>query len=413
MIADPALHWRFVRVVVIAVATVVALGGAAAGDTTAPDERADVVELVRTAPVFKRPVYDKDLTRGRLLEESRVQVLDRRRGPGCTGQWLRIDDDAWICSRHTQVSTDSPAAEVLPRLDGDAIVPHTYVLTQDAPVYPSLADAVAGTNEGVAPGLGGFRVRDVKRRRGQRFIKISEGWVRYRDVRYAEPSTFNGLALTAADRDARIAFVRSRRDAAIYDARGIRIADAAPLPRQSVVRDVGAPVRVGRTVLTPIGDDRYVLDRDLARVTFASPPDEVAGETERWLDVDLDEQTMVAYEGDSPVFATMVSTARTVTPEGVFHIYKKRAVSFMKSKPEHRDKYNLDTPWVMTINGRIAMHAVYWHDDFGTARSHGCVNMSPQDAKFVWDWTHPQVPPGWLRVDAPHRADGTVVRIRR
>jgi lipoprotein-anchoring transpeptidase ErfK/SrfK len=109
----------------------------------------------------------------------------------------------------------------------------------------------------------------------------------------------------------------------------------------------------------------------------------------------------------------MVSTARTATPTGVFHIYKKRAVSFMKSKPEHRNKYNLDTPWVMTLKGRIAMHAVYWHDEFGTARSHGCVNLAPQDAKWIWDWTLPAVPEGWLRVDTAEPDEGTVVRIRK
>jgi len=379
---------------------------------TAPAS-AEVVETTRALNVYKQPKRVARQLRGRVQESSRFEVFEQKPGEGCKQPWLRIDDAAWICSSDTKATDDQAGGSEWPQLDGDEIVPHTYVLTPDARVYPTLDDAAAETHEDTIPGLGGFRVRAVQSKGGTRYVKVSEGWVPRADVRYASPSRFKAVELTAADREKRQGFVREKHGAKLHDEQGRALADPDPLPRQTFLNDLGEAIVVGKTALYPIGNDQYVLARDVGRIAYSEPPDEVTGDDARWLDVDLSEQVLVAYEGKTAVKATLVSTARTATPEGVFHISKKRAVSFMKSKPEHRNKYNLDTPWVMTLKGRIAMHAVYWHDDFGTARSHGCVNLTPQDAKWIWDWSLPTVPEGWLRVDAAERDDGTVVRIRK
>jgi hypothetical protein len=378
----------------------------------APPARAEVIETTRAANVYRTAAKRERDVRGRVDKGARFEVVEQRRGAGCGGAWLRIDERAWLCSRDTRATDDEPGAPELPALAGDDIVPHTYVLTQDARVYPTLDDAADGANEDTIPGLGGFRVRAVERRGGRGFVRVSEGWVPREDVRYAQPSAFRGVALAADDRGRRHAFVRAADGARVRDEQG-RPLPVDPIERFTFLRDVGEPVAAGGHTLIPIGDGRSVRADDVGLIRHAAPPDEVAGTGERWLDVDLEQQTLVAYEGETPVRATLVSTARTATPEGVFRIGRKRATSFMKSRPEHRNKYNLDTPWVMTLQGRIAMHAVYWHEDFGTARSHGCVNLAPQDAKWVWDWSEPAVPDGWLRVDAAEEGGGTIVRIRR
>ena len=132
------------------------------------------------------------------------------------------------------------------------------------------------------------------------------------------------------------------------------------------------------------------------------------------MDVNLREQVLVAYEGKKPVLATLVSTGKgRSTPTGTFYIQRKRAVSFMKSRPKARgDVYNLDTPWVITLQGRIAMHAAYWHNEFGRARSHGCVNLAPRDAKFLYDWSTPTVPDGWKTLMSADDSEGTLIRVR-
>jgi len=404
---------RSLRLSVAALAAAGALSSLPArAETTGPAD-GEVVETTRTINVYQRPKRATELLRGRVQKESRFAVLERARGPGCSGRWLRIDDDAWICNRYTEATDEPAGARELPALSGDEIVPHRYLLTEDARVYESLDDAAADSNADTIPGLGGFRIQAVQSRGGRRYYKTSEGWVPRSDAEIAQPSTFAGVELDADARERRQGFVRATEGATVVDARGRPVPGADPVPRQTFLDGLGEPVRAGKAKLYPIGDDRYLFARDVGLLDYAARPDEVTADDERWLDVDLSEQVLIAHVGDRPVMATLVSTARTATPEGVYHIYKKRAVSYMKSKAGHRNKYNLDTPWVMTLKGRIAMHAVYWHDDFGTARSHGCVNLAPRDAKWIWDWTEPAVPPGWLRVDTAEPDDGTVVRIRR
>ena len=54
-----------------------------------------------------------------------------------------------------------------------------------------------------------------------------------------------------------------------------------------------------------------------------------------------------------------------------------------------------DVPFVQYFTEGYALHAAYWHDEFGTPQSHGCVNLSPNDAAWLFDWTDPQVPAAW------------------
>ena len=72
-------------------------------------------------------------------------------------------------------------------------------------------------------------------------------------------------------------------------------------------------------------------------------------------------------------------------------------------------------PWTMYFHEDFALHGAYWHDGFGRARSHGCVNLAPADAKTLYEWAEPRVPPGWSVAYADEREGrpGSVVRVRR
>ena len=69
-------------------------------------------------------------------------------------------------------------------------------------------------------------------------------------------------------------------------------------------------------------------------------------------------------------------------------------------------------PWVSYFSGNgAAIHGTYWHNDYGTPKSSGCLNVRPEDAKWLFRWTLPQVPyvPGMITVEWP---GGTKVIIR-
>lgn len=109
-------------------------------------------------------------------------------------------------------------------------------------------------------------------------------------------------------------------------------------------------------------------------------------------------QTLSAYEGAEEVFFCRVSTGyesdKYRTPAGGYNPHRKLvSVPMAGSSSEGRSGY--DTPavgWPFFMNGDgIAIHAAFWHNDFGTRRSHGCVNVSAPDAKWIWRWTTPYV----------------------
>ncbi|MBN2387345.1 MAG: L,D-transpeptidase [Anaerolineales bacterium] len=113
--------------------------------------------------------------------------------------------------------------------------------------------------------------------------------------------------------------------------------------------------------------------------------------TSRWIDIDLYQQTISAYEGNRLVFATMVSTGIDPfwTQPGLFAIYEKKEVETMRGafEADLSDFYYLeDVPWTMYYDQSRALHGAYWHSFFGYPRSHGCVNLSLGDSHWFYDW---------------------------
>ena len=137
-----------------------------------------------------------------------------------------------------------------------------------------------------------------------------------------------------------------------------------------------------------IGENQWVHQFNVAKVTLVQRPQEV--NTFRWIAIDLYEQTLTAYEGDTPVYATLVSSGMAMWPtrKGVFQIYLRFPVTDMSGSEGEIDYYYLqDIPYTMYFDGDIALHGTYWHESFGFRKSHGCVNLSVTDAKWLFDWT--------------------------
>jgi hypothetical protein len=136
-----------------------------------------------------------------------------------------------------------------------------------------------------------------------------------------------------------------------------------------------------------IGIDKWVQQTQIAKVVPIERPADV--ETERWVGVDLYEQVLIAYEGNIPVFATLVSSGlpRWPTVEGTFNIYWRRLREDMTWGTPGDDFYYLEeVPYTMFFDEGRALHGAYWHNGLGYRRSHGCVNMSITDAHWLFNW---------------------------
>lgn len=150
-----------------------------------------------------------------------------------------------------------------------------------------------------------------------------------------------------------------------------------------------------------VGPDQWIEQRSLALAKRTERPEGVSG---RWVAIDLYEQTLIAYEDDIPVFATLIASGLPGwdTNEGVFDIWARVARDGMSGATGAPDAYALQSvPWVMYFDGGISLHGTYWHDGFGYRHSHGCVNLSISDARFIFDWMS--------KANKPVNDDGEVV----
>jgi lipoprotein-anchoring transpeptidase ErfK/SrfK len=192
------------------------------------------------------------------------------------------------------------------------------------------------------------------------------------------------------------------------------------IPRHAVVRLTGDQVSVNGAEYDETDEGWWMKRGEAAKTKPGDPPKDLKP-GEKWIDVNVTSQTLVAYEGDKAVYATAVSTGKRNdedkeqdhrTPPGTFQIREKHVAATMDGDVASDGPYSIeDVPWIMYYSGSYALHGAFWHNNFGHTKSHGCVNLAPQDAKAMFQWTEPKLPEGWHGVQATAENPGTRVVI--
>jgi lipoprotein-anchoring transpeptidase ErfK/SrfK len=105
---------------------------------------------------------------------------------------------------------------------------------------------------------------------------------------------------------------------------------------------------------------------------------------QRWIEINLSSQRLIAREGRTPVYAILISTGKALTPTktGVFAIQTRNRTARMRGT----DYDIADVPYTMYYDGNYAIHGAYWHHRFGTPVSHGCVNLAVDHAGWLFNW---------------------------
>ncbi|WP_437319465.1 L,D-transpeptidase [Sorangium sp. So ce385] len=237
-------------------------------------------------------------------------------------------------------------------------------------------------------------------------------------TRVIRPSAFSGLSLPEGVA-LPVAFARRRHAARLVPGERGGLA-RAPLRFREAIPLSGASRRVAGVDYLEARDGSLVRADDVVRVDPLPRTPAWAVRGRKWIDVSINQQSLVAYEGARPVYVTLVSTGADglgdpettrSTIQGLFRIHTKHVTVTMDGDEEEEDPFDFrDVPFVQYFTGGFAFHAAYWHDDFGTARSHGCVNLSPLDAAWLFEWTTPEVPADWH--GALSLRKGTLVSIR-
>jgi lipoprotein-anchoring transpeptidase ErfK/SrfK len=249
------------------------------------------------------------------------------------------------------------------------------------------------------------------------------GYVRASSLTPLAPSAtmFQGVALDGEQHHLPMAFVAGG-GASTYRPAGRAMSPVGRVWFHAIVQLVDEPpTTVAGEHYHRAVDGTFVRASQVRVVTRRDPPRDLGAPDEKWIDVNLDRQSVVAYEGARPVYVSVVSTGRRdranpdqnyETVQGGFRILSKHVATTMDGNSANDGPYSIDdVPWVMYFEGSFALHGAFWHNGFGATRSHGCVNLSPPDARWLYQWTEPRVPAGWSGVYADPRHPGTRVYV--
>lgn len=271
-------------------------------------------------------------------------------------------------------------------IEQDSYSLNSYSFWQVGPDAVDLYDNPEGSIVGQIPdGFNFVRALDTSI---EGWIQIEGGqWVLRSEADRTQPSSFRGVRLIDGI---------SHPFAWVIDTTGIYASEFPGGPpsqatgrvplRYEIVTIFAEVTGLDGWIWYMIGPNQWINQRFVSVVKQVERPDTVS---EHWVAVDLYEQTLVAYEDDVPVFATLVSTGLPGwdTNEGIFTIWARLEIEGMSGATGAPDAYALQSiPWVQYFDDDISFHGTYWHDLFGYRRSHGCVNMSISDARFIYEW---------------------------
>jgi lipoprotein-anchoring transpeptidase ErfK/SrfK len=319
--------------------------------------------------------------------------------------------------------------------DGERLIPN--VSGFDVPEFAVFADR-ARRHTGLAF-IGSFMTGEHQLRR--RFAVTTD--LRLAPTTKVKPdsgSPWHGVEITGELKPP-FAFVR-KRGVVAYKIDGDTAVSAGDLERRSVHKLTNKISKVDGEKYYEIADGRWVHHADVGVVVIPTKFPKVAKGDGKWIQVDLSEQVLVLWKGQTPEYATLVSTGRPAigdpkttnsTPRGIFKIYAKHITATMDadqgSVRQRQEEAELapgdegyvptkgdgvygktlrrghglfklrDVPYIQYFQKNYAIHGTYWHDVFGIPRSHGCINLAPVDAQRVFHWTEPVVPEGWHGVN--------------
>ncbi len=365
-----------------------------------------------------------DSRRGSVMPGARLPLFGAKRSGGCNGRWLEVGPLAWVCSDIAEMSPEGRVSPAILRPSPDDGLPFRYFFAgrDGASAFLNLERVEDDTPDyELEPGFG-IAVVEERLAHGDRWGKTRRGrWIALRELSAARPPSFHGEELEG---QLDIAWVVADRANVYATAKADRVAEKrlrlqAVRVREELAIAGGLMVRISDDGAPPL----WMRAKDLVRPTSAPPPEDVGGidTTERWIDVELATQALVAYDGTRPIFATLVSTGKgprgseTATPPGVHRIWAKLLSTNMDNleREDAENHYSIeDVPWVLFFDKAVALHGAFWHKDFGRVRSHGCVNLAPVDARRLFEWTSPHLPAGWSAVFPTRLERGTAVRVR-
>jgi hypothetical protein len=380
-----------------------------------PEFTPSAVEAVEIVPaddgwdtnVLARPSPVAPLA-GSVLRGARVAVRGELKLPNqrscATHLYYALQPLGWICSSETRPARAPATQEPVLQVAEGALLPYRYamVLVQEGSELPMWASLQAlhdhaeperqlgrGDTIALAPNVEQFEGESY-------YVTVDNKVVPTHNTHVLDNySQWQGVVLEPSTH-LPFGWINPAK-APVYNAPDGQKIDNAP---QRTRLDILEEQTVGKNRWLRVGDERWVKAQHMNEVRKIERP-EGTGSYPQWFDVDLGEQVVVAYRGDQPVYATLTSSGHEPnhTPRGNYPIWGKVTAITMKSQEYDDVQYYVNrVPWVMFFQAHNALHGAYWHDRFGSTKSHGCANLAPKDAHYLFDWLEPALPAGWTSI---------------
>jgi hypothetical protein len=348
----------------------------------------------------------------------------------CVAGWYAVLPRGYVCTEGaatTNLSHPTLLAMALgPRLDQP--LPYVYARTSKVTaVYKRSLNKGVELSGRLAKStvmaiVGSWTAPDESLEPQRLGLRMDGQFVRADDLEAAPGSSFRGLALSA-EQGLPLGFV-VRRGVRVFSLPGKDGATEGPekteeLPYHAVMRLSGRFRTVADERFYERTDGSWVRHKDITLVQARGELPEFATGSQKWVDISVITGTLVAYEGQQPVFATLVSVGRdrlgdpettASTARGTFRVVEKHVT---RRRSQSDDVALQDAPWAMKLESGQWLTASPRHDRFGIEHTDGDIEVSPNDGAHLFRWASPSVPPAWHGMLVEAASETLIVNIRK
>lgn len=343
----------------------------------------------------------------------------------CTQGWYAVAPRGYVCTEKSATTDlEHPtliAMSLQPTLEKP--LPYVYARTRKVTALFEKSNIKGVQLRGrlakntVMAIVGSWTAPDESKEPQRLGLKMDGTFVRADDLEASPGSEFFGIELAKAS-DLPVAFVVRR------GVRAWNIEDGTPrktdeLARHTKLDLTGRFQTIEGKKFWATEDGRYVRHRDVIAIRRRHQFPDFASENQKWLDISIVTGSLIAYEGQKPVFTTLVSVGRdrlgdpetsASTERGTFRVVEKHITRRLN---ESDDASLHDAPWALKLDNGQWLHASPRHNRFGIEHTDGSVEVSPSDGERLFHWATPDIPEGWHGLTIEASASTTIVHIRK
>ncbi len=342
----------------------------------------------------------------------------------CTEGWYAVLPRGYVCTeKATTTNLEHPTLRTMALgANMDGALPYTYARTTKVTALfenkskdgVELSGRLAKST--VMAIVGSWTAPDESKEPQRLGLRMDGDFVRADDLEAAVGSDFQGIELSE-NLELPVAYA-VRRGVRSWKMDGAAAIKQDEIPYHTRLELSGRFRTVQGHRFWATKDDLWVRHKDVTVVRRLHEFPEFATGQQKWIDISIVTGTAVAYEGQKPVYATLVSVGRdrlgdpettASTERGTFRVIRKQITRRGDDSP---DAPLHDAPWALLLESGDWLYATPSHDRFGIEHTDGNIELSPKDGRHLFNWSSPQIPEGWHGVVVDPAEETTIVQIR-